>query len=391
MVNFNFYAPTEVIFGANKENSVADLIKFYGGKKVLLIYGKNSIEKSGLLKRVCKILKEGNIKFASLKGVQANPLISKVEEGIELGIEENVDFVLAIGGGSVIDSAKAIALGIKSDSKIKDLIGRKDINKALPVGVILTIAAAGSEMSQTSVLTNDQTKLKRSFKGRAMRPKFAILNPELTYTLSNYQSACGIADIIMHTIERYFSKAKTLDITDAFSAKLVENVMNNAFIVLKENDNYKARAEIMWCGSLAHNDILSTKSQRGDWACHQLGHELSAKYGIAHGASLTAVWPTWARYVYSYDKDRFLKFSKEVMQVNKGESDEDIILKGIEKLENFFKEIKLPTSLSELNIEISDEDLEDMVIKASRFDTFKPGNIKELNKKDIKAIYKKAM
>lgn len=388
MVNFTYYTPTEIIFGNDSEMETSKLIKKYMGTKVLVHYGGESAKKSGLLETITNNLKNNNIEYLLLGNVQPNPLLSKVEEGVTLCKENNVDFILAIGGGSVIDSAKAIAVGAVIEENVADLIGTKGISKSLPVGVILTIAAAGSEMSGTSVITNDNTLLKRSFSGTAMRPVFAILNPKLTYSLPKYQTACGAADIIMHTVERYFTEADSLDLTDQISTVLIQNVMKHTNIVLENPTNYASRAEIMWSGSLSHNDLTGARSNRGDWACHQLGHELSAKFKISHGASLTAIWPTWARYVYPKHQTRFIKFALEVMKIApKDKSDIQIIEAGIDKLEAFFKDIGLPTSLKDFKIDIRKTDIDDMSLKASRFHTFKPGNIQLLEYKDIEMIY----
>ena len=292
MVEFNYHTPTEVVFGENSELQVANMVKLYKGKKVLLHYGGKSAIKSGLIQRVSDTLEEAEIEFKTLGGVVANPVLSKIEEGIKLVKEEKIDFILAVGGGSTIDSSKAIAVGALSDKPIWDFVGNVNIEKALPVGVILTIAAAGSEMSSGAVITNDKTNLKRDFGGRGVRPVFALLNPTLTYTLPDYQSACGVADIIMHTLERYFTNATSMDITDQISAVLVQNVIKHGRIILDNPEDYTSRAEIMWSGSLSHNGLTGVRADNGDWACHQMGHELSAKYGLAHGESLTAVWPT---------------------------------------------------------------------------------------------------
>ncbi len=391
MVEFTYFTPTKIIFGPNSEMEVSNLIKQAQGKKILVHFGQDSIKKSGLLKRVLNNLIENDLNYELLGKVSANPMLSKVEEGIALVKAEKIDFVLAIGGGSVIDSAKAIAAGALSDDKVEYLIGKKDINQSLPVGVILTIAAAGSEMSGTSVITNDKTKLKRSFSGDAMRPVFAILNPILTYTLPKYQTACGIADIIMHTVERYFTEAKGLLLTDEIAKVLIQNVINHALIVLNDPTNYQGRAEIMWSGSLSHNDLTSARSHRGDWAVHQMGHEVSAKYNIAHGASLTAIWATWARLVSRDHPKRFLTFATQIMEVNqKDKTDKEIIEAGINHLELFFKEIGLPTSLKDFDFEVSENDINDMTLKASRYNTFKPGTIKQLEYEDIKTIYQNA-
>ena len=388
MVEFNYHTPTEVVFGENSELQVANMVKLYKGKKVLLHYGGKSAIKSGLIQRVSDTLEEAGIEFKTLGGVVANPVLSKIEEGIKLVKEEKIDFILAVGGGSTIDSSKAIAVGALSDKPIWDFVGNVNIEKALPVGVILTIAAAGSEMSSGAVITNDKTNLKRDFGGRGVRPVFALLNPTLTYTLPDYQSACGVADIIMHTLERYFTNATSMDITDQISAVLVQNVIKHGRIILDNPEDYTSRAEIMWSGSLSHNGLTGVRADNGDWACHQMGHELSAKYGLAHGESLTAVWPTWARYVYSENPERFKKFAIEVMQVSaEDKTTSTIILEGIDKLEKYFNDIGLKTSLKDLKFDIDQEDIEDMALKTTHNNTFTPGNIKKLAYEDIVEIF----
>ncbi|NLC54554.1 MAG: iron-containing alcohol dehydrogenase [Erysipelothrix sp.] len=391
MVKFNYYTPTEIVFGENSEYEVANLIKVYKGKKVLVHYGGKSALESGLLDRIYEALTANEITYVSLGGVVANPVLSKIEEGITLAKTEKVDFVLAVGGGSVIDSSKAIAVGALSKEPIWSFVGNIDIKKALPVGVVLTIAAAGSEMSSGAVITNDTNDLKRDFGGRALRPVFAILNPELTYTLPTYQTACGVADIIMHTVERYFTNKTSMEITDQISNVLIQTVMRHALVLLDEPTNYESRAEIMWSGSLSHNGLTGARASGGDWACHQMGHELSAKYGVAHGASLTALWPTWARYVSGENKERFKKFAIEVMEVDPSDkTSSEIIDQGILKLEDFFKKLDLPTTLKALDKDINEEDIKDMALKATHNNTFNPGEIKKLHYEDIINIMSKA-
>ena len=391
MVKFNYHTPTEIVFGDNSENEVANLVKLYKGKKVLIHYGGKSARKSGLLERIETTLNDAEIEFKTLGGVVPNPILSKIEEGVSLVKEEKIDFILAVGGGSVIDSAKSIAVGSVSKDPVWSFVGNNNIEKALPVGVVLTIAAAGSEMSSGAVLTNDETMLKRDFGGRALRPVFAILNPTLTYTLPRYQTMCGAADIIMHTVERYFTNAKSMDITDSISNVLIQNVIHHTRVLMDDPENYESRAEIMWSGSLSHNGLTGVRADGGDWACHQMGHELSAKYGLAHGESLTAIWPTWAKYVYSENPSRFKKFALEVMQVDPAEkSSNQIILEGIKTLEDFFSEIGLKTSLKAMNFEVSEEDIQDMALKTTHNNTFTPGNIKRLGFEDIVNIYTNA-
>lgn len=391
MVKFNYYTPTEVVFGGQAELEVGNLVKRHNGSKVLVHYGGNSAKKSGLLDRVFKSLEAANIDYVTLGGVVANPELTKIEEGIELVKKENIDFILAVGGGSVIDSSKAIGIGAVADRHIWEFIGVHDIDKSLPVGSVLTLAAAGSEMSDDTVVTNDRTQVKRNFGGPAVRPVFAALNPTLTYTLPKYHTSAGSADIIMHTVERYLVHGPTLDLTDKFAAALVQNVMKHGRILLDDPENYQSRAEIMWSGSLSHNGLTGTRTAAGDWASHLIGHELSAKYGLTHGASLTVIWPTWARYVCEHNKDRFKQFAIEVMQVTEdGKSTDEIIEAGISKLEKFFEELGMPTSLKDVDFEVSQEDIEDMATKASRNQTFLLGNIKELDYQDIINIFNKA-
>lgn len=391
MVNFNYYNPTEIVFGPDKELEVSKLIKKYQGKKVLIHYGGKSAEKSGLLNRIINSLNENEIEHISFGGVVANPRLTKVEKGINLVKTNKIDFILAVGGGSVIDSSKAIAAGTLTDKPVWNLMGNYNINKSLPLGVILTIAAAGSEMSSGAVITNDKTNLKRDFGGPAIRPKFAILNPQLTYTLPKYQTAAGAADIIMHTVERYFTHADTIELTDAFAKTLIQNVIKHTKIVLEHPKNYQSRAEIMWSGTLSHNGLTGIRSDGGDWASHQIGHELSAKYDLAHGPSLTIIWPAWARYVWKSHPEKFKKFSIEIMGAKEdNQTTKEIIETGIQNLEIFFKEIKMPTSLKDLAFKVTNEDIKDMALKATQNNTFSPGNIRSLDFSDIVSIYKLA-
>ena len=295
MNEFVFQAPTKVVFGKGVENQVGQLCKEQGATKVLVHFGGQSAKKSGLLDRVYASLDEAGIPYVSLGGVKPNPRLSLVYEGIELCRKEGVDFLLPVGGGSVIDSAKAIGYGLANDFDVWDLYDHKHTaTGCAPIGAVLTIAAAGSEMSDSSVITKEEGGIKRGYNSDLCRCKFAVMNPELTYTLPAYQTACGAADIMMHVMERYFVKEDTLELTDGMAEALIRTVMKNAVLALKDPEDYKARAEIMWASSLAHNGLMNCGGPKGDWACHQLEHELGGMFDVAHGAGLAAVWGSWA-------------------------------------------------------------------------------------------------
>ncbi|HEX9025404.1 MAG TPA: iron-containing alcohol dehydrogenase [Clostridium sp.] len=388
MENFEFYAPTRVVFGKDAEAQVGALVKAQNCKKVLVHFGGSSAKKSGLLDKVFESIKNAGISYVSLGGVVPNPRLSKVYEGIELCKKEGVDFILAVGGGSVIDSAKAIGYGMANDCDVWDIYSKKvEAIGCLPVGVILTIAAAGSEMSNSSVITNEDGWLKRGCNTEYARCKFAIMNPELTYTLPKYQTASGCTDILMHTMERYFTKVKSIELTDRISEGLMKTVINNVKILMKNPKNYDARAEVMWAGSLSHNDLTGCGSV-GDWSCHQLEHELGGMFDVAHGAGLAAVWGSWARYVYKTDVTRFAQFAVNVMGVsNDFRAPEKVALEGIEAMENLYYSIDMPTSISELGIELTDEQIDELAYKCSFMNTRSIGSFQKLNMEDIKKIY----
>jgi len=390
MKNFEFYAPTKIIFGKGTENQVGEQIIAFGGTKVLIHYGSESVIKSGLLSRVKENLNLHNIPHVELGGVIPNPRLSKVNEGIELCKREHVDFILAVGGGSVIDSSKAIGYGLYNGGNVWDFFEKKrNIKGCLPIGCILTIAAAGSEMSHSCVITNEEGWLKRGAKSDTGRPKFSILNPELTYTLPPYQSASGIVDILMHTIERYFSN-ETMALTDSLSESLIKTVMHHAYAVLLNPEDYEARAEIMWAGSLSHNGLMGCGSDGGDWAPHQLEHELGGMFDVAHGAGIAAVWGSWARFVYKSNVERFAKFAIAVMGVPPHQSPEGTALAGIAAMEEFFRDIQMPTTLSELGLQVTDEQIQLMAEKCSFFNTRTIGLIQPLNREDIAKVYQLA-
>ena len=390
MRSFEYFTPTRVAFGKDTHLKVATLLKEQHCKKVLIHYGGHSAIKSGLIDEIRSVLDEAGIAYVTLGGVVPNPRLSKVREGIELCRRENVDFLLAVGGGSVIDSCKAIGYGLANpETDVWNFFLRTETPKAcLPVGVILTIAASGSEMSNSCVITNEDGWLKRSTaRNDLCRPRFAILNPRLTYTLPQYQTESGCVDILMHTMERYFVNIETMEITDSISESLMQTVIYNSRILLKEPDNYTARAEIMWAGSLSHNGLTGCGTGGGDWACHQLEHELGGTYDVAHGAGLAALWGSWARYVYDANPERFAQFATNVFEIPCSIDFNKTALAGIEALEDYFRSIQMPTSLHELGLDLTEKDIHDLAFKCSYEDTRTIGVFKQLNMKDMEKIY----
>ena len=389
MFDFKYYTPTKVVFGKNTENKVAELIQEFGGKKVLIHYGGGSVIRSGLMKRVTDKLDAAGIKYVMLGGAVPNPHLSLVYEGIELCKKEGVDFLLAVGGGSAIDSAKAIGYGLMNEGDVWDFYDYKRQAKAsMPLGVILTLAATGSEMSDSSVITKEEGLVKRGYSSDFGRPKFAILNPELTMTLPDYQTACGCTDIMMHTMERYFTNGGNMEITDSMAEALLRTVKENAKILVKDPKNYDARAEVMWAGSLSHNGLTGCGNDGGDWMTHKLEHELGGLYDVAHGAGLAAIWGSWARYVYKNCLPRFKRYALNVMGVENKGTDEEIALKGIEAMEDFYREIKMPTNLRELGVKATDEDLKLMAHKCAVGVNGAKGSARLLREEDMLEIFK---
>ncbi len=389
MFDFKYFTPTKVLFGKNTEDKVADLIQEFGGKKVLIHYGGGSVIRSGLMQRVTDKLDAAGIKYVKLGGAVPNPHLSLVYEGIELCKKEGVDFLLAVGGGSAIDSAKAIGYGLMNEGDVWDFYDYKRQAKAsMPLGVILTLAATGSEMSDSSVITKEEGLVKRGYSSDFGRPKFAILNPELTMTLPDYQTACGCTDIMMHTMERYFTNGGNMEITDSMAEALLRTVKENAKILARDPKNYEARAEVMWAGSLSHNGLTGCGNDGGDWMTHKLEHELGGLYDVAHGAGLAALWGSWARYVYNNCLPRFKRYAINVMGVPATGSDEEIALKGIEAMEDFYREIKMPTNLRELGVEATDDDLKLMAHKCAVGVNGGKGSARFLKEEDMYEIYK---
>ncbi len=392
MRDFVYHAPTEVVFGKKSEEKVAGLVRKYGGHKVLVHFGGKSAKKSGLLDKICGLLRDGGVDFVCLGGVVPNPRLSLVHEGIDLCRKEGVDFILAIGGGSVIDSAKAIACGVPYDGEVWDIyLGKAEPACYLPVACVLTIPAAGSEMSDASVITNEDGDVKLGYSNQMSRPKFAIMNPVRTFTLPPYQTAAGVTDMMMHTMERYFSQDDDMDLTDAIAEAVLRSMMENVFKVLDNPEDYRARAQIMWGGSVAHNDLTGC-GLRGDWATHQLEHELSGMFDATHGAGLAAIWPSWARYVLHENVSRFVRFAVNVMGVPQDFTDpEGTALRGIEAMERFYRAIGMPVNIHELiGRDITDEEIKEMVRKCSWNGTMTQGAFKVLGPEDMETIYRMA-
>lgn len=383
MNNFNYSIPTKMVFGKGTESEIGALVKEYGVKKVLLHFGGSSAEKSGLLGKVRNSLVEEGIQYVELGGVVPNPRLSLIYKGIDLCKSEGVDFILAVGGGSVIDSAKGIAAGVCYDGDVWDMhLGKAKAESALPIGCILTIAAAGSEASTGTVVTKDEGLIKRPMSAPCLGLKFAVLNPELTYSLPTYQTFSGVVDIIMHTLERYFTLDSSMKMTDIIAEGLIRNVMENGRILLTQPNNYEARAEIMWSGSLSHSG-LTELGVSTDWATHELEHELSGMFDVAHGAGLSALWGSWARYVYQDRPERFEQFAKEVF----GIAGEDSAVKGIEAMEAYFQEINMPISIPELlGFALTEEQILELSEKCAMGGRT-IGGFRAIDKEQMKQIY----
>lgn len=391
MFNFEYYAPTRIVFGRKAEARTGQLLKELGVSHVLIHYGGGSAVRSGLLDRVAASLDEAGLVHTALGGVVPNPRLSKVREGAKLAREFGAELILAVGGGSVIDSAKAIGYAVaEPDHDVWEIYDRKRTPKAcLPVACVLTIAAAGSEMSNSSVITNENTGEKRGYRNNLCRLKLAIMNPELTTSLPSYQTAAGCTDILMHTLERYFTQGGNMELTDQIAEGLMRTVIKNALILRDDPANYDARAEVMWASSLSHNDLTGLGADGMDFVSHGMEHELGGMFDVTHGAGLSAVWPAWARYVYQNCLPRFVKFARNVMQVE-GASDEDTALKGIAALEDFFHSIHMPVTLKELGVEPTEEQILAMAASCARGAGGKKGTAKLLYEADMAEIYRLA-
>ncbi|GHT46965.1 NADH-dependent alcohol dehydrogenase [Bacteroidia bacterium] len=386
MNNFRFWSPTEFVFGKNTVGNVGQLVKQYGGTKVLIHYGGQSAVKSGLLAQVESSLQNEFIEYVKLGGAQPNPVDTLVYEGIDLCRKENVNFVLAVGGGSVIDSAKAIAAGALYAGDFWNFFeGTVTINRALPVATVLTIPAAGSEGSPNMVITKTTAgKLKRGTGSPLLRPVFSIMDPVLTFTLPANQTAYGIADMMAHVMERYFTQTRGVEVTDRMCEAVLLAVVKEAPVVIREPENYEARANIMWAGTVAHNGICGVGREE-DWATHGLEHELSALYGVAHGAGLAVMFPAWMKYVYTSGVDRFVQFAIRVWGIEDTGDKKEVALKGIQALKDFFSSLGLPVNFAQLGAKAADIDQLIDTLKINSRGSL--GNFRKLDMKDARAIY----
>jgi hypothetical protein len=386
MTNFTFSYGTKILFGKGVEAEVGRETAAHS-RKVLLHYGQGSIKKSGLYDRVCRSLREAGVQFSELPGVVPNPRLGLVRQGIELCRREKIGLILAVGGGSVIDSAKAIGIGVPYSGDVWDFFMRKaTIETTLPVGVVLTIPAAGSESSNGMVVTNEEGWYKRDAGAEIVRPRFAILNPELTYSLPARDTANGVADILAHILERYFTKEPGVDLTDRLCEAAMQAVMRTARLLAAEPGSYDYRAQIMWAGTIAHNDWLGL-GRVGDWGSHNIEHELSAIYDVAHGAGLSVIFPAWMRYLYRKEVQRFAQFAVRVFGLPMDfERPEATALAGIRSLEAFFRELGLPVTLEELGVPA--DRLEEMARKCTQRGPI--GSFASLGEKEVLAIYRLA-
>lgn len=389
MNNFNFYSPTYFVFGKETENQAGKYVKRFNGTRVLIHYGSGSVVKNGLLDRVKTSLTESGIWFTVLGGVVPNPRSGLVYQGIDICKKENVDFVLAVGGGSVIDSAKAIALGALYDGDFWDFFsGKQYVKKALPLGTILTLTAAGSEGSSGSVITHENGMLKRATGGDALRPAFSILNPQLTCSLPPYQTACGATDMMAHVMERYFTNTKNVEISDRLAEGILLTVINEAPKAMANPDDYDARANLMWAGMVAHNDTCGV-GRESDWSSHQMEHELSGLYDVAHGAGLAVMFPAWMKYVMNHDVMRFAQFAVRVWGCEMDfQNPEKTAKQGIERYENFVSSLGMPIRFSELGAKAEDIPV---LVKTMGLGTKTQGSFVKLTEEDVRKIYELAV
>lgn len=385
MDNFNFYSPTEFIFGRDTENNCGEYVKKHGGSKVLIHYGGGSVVRSGLLDRVKRSLEKNGVEYVELGGVQPNPRDTKVYEGIEICRANNVDFILSVGGGSCIDSAKAIAIGVGYGGDFWDFYtGKAEVTSALPIGTVLTIAAAGSEGSGASVITKEDGMLKRDVGSDLLRPKFSVLNPALTCTLPAYQTACGVTDIMAHVFERYFTNTKEVEITDRLCEAVLLTMIKETPRVIADPDNYEARANIMWAGTVAHNDIVGVGRSQ-DWNSHAIEHELSGLYDCAHGAGLAVIMPAWMEFVMEHDVMRFAQAAVRVWGAEMNFQDPaDTARKGIKAFRRFLHDIGMPINFAELGAR--EEDIPKLVEKLGVGDGRTWGFV-PLSAEDVTKIY----
>ncbi len=387
MDNFTFKSPTHFVFGRDTQKQVGKYAARYGAKKAMVLYGGGSAVRSGLIQTVAESLDAANVDFVLAGGVQPNPVSSFVYAAIEAAREEKVDFLLAVGGGSVIDTAKAVAAGVIYDGDFLDFYRGKPVKEALPVGVVLTIAAAGSEGSPNTVITDEETMIKKGASGECLRPVFAILNPELTFTLPKYQTACGISDMMAHIFERYFTKTRDNAVTDRLCEAVLLSVKDSAMRVIIDNEDYEAQAALMWAGTLAHNNLCGVGREQ-DWGSHALAHQLSALFDAAHGAALAVIFPAWMKYCVDEDVELFARIAVNVWGVEPSEDKKAVALAGIECYLDFLRGIGMPTTLAQLDVE--EKDIPRLVELL-----FAPGGgvgrFKKLTAADAEAIYRLAL
>ncbi len=394
MKNFTYYAPTRVMFGKGTEEELGKIVSGYGFHKVLIHFGGGSVKRSGLLERLEKSLAAAGVEYVEFGGVQPNPKLSLVREAIQVCVQEQADLVLAVGGGSVIDSAKCVAAGAAEPSVDPwEYLSRvKTVDKSLPVGVVLTIAASGSEMSSSCVITKEEGALKRSFNSDLSRPLFAIMNPELTYSVSKFQTGCGTVDIMMHTLERYFGTDGEAPLTDRLAEGLLKEVIEAGRIADREPDNYEARAALMWAGSLSHNSLTGL-GRDYFMTAHQIEHELSGMFDqVAHGAGLSVLFPAWCRYIYKYAIPRFCQYAVRVWNLDMNyEHPERTALAGIQVTEEYFRSLGMPTRMGELGIALTDAQIEELAEKATFFGTRIMPDYIPIGKKEIIEILREAL
>ena len=385
MLDFTYYAPTKVIFGKDSHKKVGEVIKSYGYKKIMMQYGMGSVKKSGLYDEVMASLSENGIEVVEMGGVEPNPKLSFVREAIKVAKEEKVEMILAVGGGSTLDSSKYTATGAMYDGDVWDFPTRKATPKAgLPVGCILTISAAGSEMSSSAVISNMELNMKRGYNSEFNRCKFAICNPCLTYSVSKYQTACGIVDIMAHTMERYFIPVPPTDLTDRIAESVLKSVIGAGKTLMTNPEDYDARANMMWASSLSHNDLTGCGRENA-LPVHQFEHALSGEFDhIAHGAGLAVLFPAWARYVYKENTARFAQFARRVWDIEEAD-DESASLRGIEEMERFFAYIEMPLKLREFNIPQNSIDTLSDLCTFGKTRTIK--SYIDMDYEDIKAIF----
>jgi len=388
MDNFNFYSPTQFIFGRERENEAGKYVKRFGRTRVLIHFGSGSVVRSGLLDRVKKSLTDSGVWFTELGGVVPNPRSGLVYTGVELCKRENIDFILAVGGGSVIDSAKAIALGAIYEGDFWDFYLGKRIEKALPVATILTLTAAGSEGSMGTVITHENGMLKRAANHDVLRPVFSILNPELTCSLPPYQTACGAVDMMAHVMERYFTNTKNVEITDRLAEGILLTIINEAPKAMADPNNYDARANLMWAGMVAHNDTCGV-GRESDWSSHMLEHELSGLYDVAHGAGLAVMFPAWMKFVMQHDVMRFAQFAVRVWGCEMDfQNPEKTALQGIERYEQFVSSLGMPIRFAELGAKAEDIPL---LLKTLGLGENTIGSFVKLTEEDCRKIYELAV